>query len=119
MEEKKKGTMSENRPLIFSSLVLSLETCKSRDDYMKLLKQLEELTKTDTEIARAHSYLLSKYPNLPNVEPKTIAKQLHKYYSIESNSQKLLLDSESIQNLKKDLRKIYYESNVGLLTNSN
>jgi hypothetical protein len=82
---------------------------------MSVLKQLEELIKSNIEITRAHSYLLSKYPNLPNVEPKAIAKQFREYSLAESTS----LDINSSQNLKKELRKTYHENNIDFLANSN
>jgi hypothetical protein len=85
---------------------------------MASLLELEELAKTNSDIARAHSYSLSKYPNLLNVEPKTIAKLLKDYWRIE-RKQKLVLDPDSTQNLKKELRKTYHDSNLEFLANSN
>jgi len=119
MEETKEDAMKVGyaMPLILESLLINLESCKSRDEYLASLQQLEELAKTNPFMDRAYTYSLSKYPNLRNVEPRTIANTLREYWEIEEK-QKLALDPDSTQNLKKELCKTYHDTNMVLLANS-
>lgn len=123
MEESKEDAIlleQTNIPSIFYSFIRSLENCRSHEEYMNLLQTLEQLAKADPLIARAYSYSLSKYPTLPNVEPKTIAKLFREYWYAEEDGtkQRLVLDADSTQNLKKELRKTYHDSNIEFLANS-
>lgn len=123
MEEAKEGAISlQYAPAsaALNSLLSGLEMCELHAEYMELLGQLEHAARGNVEIARAHSYLLSKYPNLPNVEPKTIAKLLREYWEtkVSAASQRLTLDADSAQNLKKELRKTYHDNNIEFLANS-
>ena len=119
MEETKEDAMKVRyaMPLFLESFLINLESCKSRDEYLASLHQLEELAKTKPFMDRAYTYSLSKYPNLRNVEPKTIANTLREYWEIEEK-QKLALDRDSTQNLKKELCKTYHDTNIELLANS-
>lgn len=123
MEEYKEDAIlleHTNIPSAFYSFIINLENCLSHEEYMNLLQTLEQLAKTDPLISRAYSYSLSKYPNLPNVEPKTIAKLFREYWYIggKITTQRLTLDPDSAQNLKKELRKTYHDSNIEFLANS-
>ena len=102
------------------SLISQLEACHSNQEYIQLLAEFELLAKTNPEIGTAHAYILAQYPTLSNIEPATIAKALKDHYGADSKKVpqlSLSLDSDSLQNIKKELRKTYQENNIGFLAN--
>eukprot|EP00826_Nyctotherus_ovalis_P019783 TRINITY_DN16147_c0_g2_i3.p1 TRINITY_DN16147_c0_g2~~TRINITY_DN16147_c0_g2_i3.p1 ORF type:complete len:164 (-),score=24.68 TRINITY_DN16147_c0_g2_i3:992-1483(-) len=109
---------TESIPPALSSILLQLEDCQSHDEYLEILEQLDEICRDNPHLSAGYFHLLSKYPNLSNIDPKTITKSFHEFYALTSPSTKLALDLDSTLNIKKEFYKTFHDNNVDYLASS-
>ena len=107
-------------PSALNTLLPRLELCQSNEEYVVILNQLYEEAKSDPNVKAAYTNLLSKHPNLLNVDSKTVAKVLHEFYFPKSSpiSSKLTLDFDTTQNIRRELSRTFQDFNLDYLANS-
>jgi hypothetical protein len=108
-------------PSVLNTILTQLQYSQSQEEYVMVLKQLDEEAKSDSNIAAGYNHLLTRHPNLLNVDSGTVARVLSEYYFPKSLPipSKLSLDLDSTQNIKMELSKTFHDCNVDYLANSN
>ena len=134
----------EKIPPTIKPWLAELESCDSHEGYTELLSKLEVKSKSDKQLREAFHLVSGQYPTLSDIEPGLVARSIKEHYFdmnkevktgtdeagktavicplevsalVPSQPINLSLDTDSLQNIKKELRKTYAENNINFLAN--
>ncbi len=134
MERGKCSEPPKEMPAGIRLLLSRLESCASREAYAELLGKLALDAKTDKEMEQAQQLIAG--PGMKDADPATVARNIRDHFAADKAKEdetpknsvmaagtdlvgglNLSLDTDSLQNIRKELRKTYTENNIGYLAN--